>query len=144
MRELRNAVERAAAICGAGAIDVEHLPASVRGEGRPSSAPASAATQLGDKPLKEHLKELERELIQAALEKTGGNQVRAAELLQMPRSTLLALGLSVLFIVVIGFFTYAPIHRQLRWLRRALKTEDETLESIGLNRARSTKTVLDV
>jgi DNA-binding NtrC family response regulator len=97
VRELRNAVEHAVALAHGAAIGVEHLPESVRAAR--AEAPgdlreldpvvarlvAGAAGRVG---LHEDLvKALERAAVAKALELTGGNQVAAAKLLDMNRST---------------------------------------------------------
>jgi len=74
IRELQNVIERAVILCR-GAISVADLPATL-------SACDSDAQELGT------LKDLEREAILSALEKTGGNRRRAAEELGLSRRTL--------------------------------------------------------
>ena len=89
VRELRNAIERAVLLAGS-TIDVEHLPFPDLESPAPEPA---AAPQRGDEPaaatLASELATLERARILDALERTGGNQTRAAELLGMPRRTLI-------------------------------------------------------
>jgi DNA-binding NtrC family response regulator len=78
VRELENVMERALVLSG-GAIGVEHLPDRVReGRGRPD-----LADEQGDLSVKRRLPALERTLIARALESTGGNRTRAAELLDL-------------------------------------------------------------
>jgi len=102
IRELKNAVERAAVVCG-GTIDVRHLPPEVLvarpaeqavaapasvprpGQGAPVPASGGAATGVSA----EH-DSIERQRIIAALEQCGGHQGRAAEVLGISRRTLLA------------------------------------------------------
>lgn len=74
IRELQNVIERAVILCR-GAISVADLPATLL-------ACDSDAQELGT------LKDLEREAILSALEKTGGNRRRAAEELGLSRRTL--------------------------------------------------------
>ncbi len=83
VRELRNVIERAVLIATADdtAIDARHLPASLAAPASTSSSEAAPAS-LGDE-----LADLERQRILDALERCGGNQTRAAELLGMPRRT---------------------------------------------------------
>jgi len=76
-RELRNVMERAALICEGGAIGPQHLDL---GRG---AAPAAAQSDL-----RGEMESLERKRIVEALERSGGNQTRAAEILGMPRRTL--------------------------------------------------------
>jgi DNA-binding NtrC family response regulator len=86
VRELRNVIERAVLITTADdtAIDARHLPVTLAAASPANPASDSAATpaRLGDE-----LADLERERILDALERCGGNQTRAAELLGMPRRT---------------------------------------------------------
>ncbi|MEM9187939.1 MAG: sigma 54-interacting transcriptional regulator [Myxococcota bacterium] len=85
VRELRNAVERAA-IVATGVIRPEDLPAKVRGfrEGLGDDS-LSEGNQL---PLKEQVKDYERQVILQALKACQFNQTRAAQLLQIPIRTL--------------------------------------------------------
>jgi len=80
VRELRNAIERAVVMCTGSVIGVEHLPATVS-RTRPDSAPSALPAEL---------EALERQRIVEALERAGGNQGRAAELLGISRRTLLS------------------------------------------------------
>jgi two-component system, NtrC family, response regulator AtoC len=75
VRELANSLERAAILADADTIDISHLWLD--------DAPASA----GSSALKT-LAELERDAIQRALEATGGNRKKAAELLGIGERTL--------------------------------------------------------
>jgi DNA-binding NtrC family response regulator len=99
VRELRNVIERAAAICGSTGepIGVQHLPPAVRGGGRvPPPLPAAAtggASPMADAPtsaedVRDSVRDFERRRIVDALQKCGGNQTQAAELLGLPRRTL--------------------------------------------------------
>jgi transcriptional regulator with PAS, ATPase and Fis domain len=88
IRELKNAVERAAVV-SAGTIEVRHLPPEVvaarspeRSGAAPAPAPRSGASVEQEAG--------ERQRIIAALEQCGGHQGRAAELLGISRRTLLA------------------------------------------------------
>ena len=89
-------VERALAVRASGAITIKDLQLPVR---RPRSAPsvsklraappaAPDATPL-DLNLRGALEHVERQLIDAALARTGGNRTEAAALLGLNRSTLL-------------------------------------------------------
>jgi DNA-binding NtrC family response regulator len=81
VRGLQQAIAAAvAAAAGAPALRREHLPASITPE--PAPAPAVPARH------KDALADAERARIVDALEKCQGNQTRAAELLGMPRRTL--------------------------------------------------------
>lgn len=91
VRELRNVIDRAVALAGGSAIGIEHLvfdvaPVSARA---PSGA-MPAADGASDGALRDGLAAEEKRRILAALESCDGNQTRAAELLSMPRRTLVA------------------------------------------------------
>jgi len=102
VRELRNAVERAVVVCSGQWFDVLDLPSSVR-EGEESSQDATPsiafrhteidsveAWQRGMQVLdmKARVSAFEEGLIRSAMAEAGDNQTRAAELLGMPRRTL--------------------------------------------------------
>jgi len=74
VRELRNALERAIILARGGAIDVEHLPAELRG-----AAPGTTSQKLAD---------VERAHILRVLEACEHNRTRAAEVLDISRSTM--------------------------------------------------------
>ena len=103
VRELRNVIERAAAICGSSgdAIGVAHLPPAVRGRvggaapasmsaAAPAPSPSTERVVAGSPPedVRGSLRDFERQRIVDALQKCGGNQTQAAELLGLPRRTL--------------------------------------------------------
>jgi DNA-binding NtrC family response regulator len=84
IRELKNAVECAVVLCTGDALEVEHLPAALRGELAESQPPGEEAT------LRSRLADLDRHRIAEALERAGGNQSRAARALGIARNTLIA------------------------------------------------------
>jgi len=84
VRELRNAVTRAAALCTGPVLRAEHFALGVAADVR--SCPP--APPHGVSSVRRELQVFERERILAALEKTDGNQTRAAELLGVSRRTL--------------------------------------------------------
>ena len=100
VRQLRNVVERAAALCERARIEAEDLPSTLRetvglasesrasetsfpGAGEPEPGPGSDHDFFKDK-----VRDYESALIRDALDKTQGNLTRAAELLRMPIRTL--------------------------------------------------------
>jgi DNA-binding NtrC family response regulator len=94
VRELRNVVERAITIAEGNAIGIDELPDSIRGVEQGTrtdsaivvrSVNASVSEPRGLRAL---LRDHEARLIHAALERTGGNQRQAAELLEVPLRTL--------------------------------------------------------
>jgi two-component system, NtrC family, response regulator AtoC len=102
IRELRNVIERAAALCIGDTIEVEHLPLECTLEASPShSAPApttpygldeEAAPPANDMrgEVRQATQTLERKRIINALERCAGNQSAAARLLGISRRTLVA------------------------------------------------------
>ncbi len=87
VRELEHTVERAVALERSGEIQPEQLPDHITNY---NPQRISAEFDLPDSGinLTTHLENLEKTYIVEALRKTGGNQTRAAELLQMPVRSL--------------------------------------------------------
>jgi two-component system response regulator AtoC len=84
IRELENLLERVAVLAEGTEITVRDLPEEIL-----HPAPDRAPVELSDDDLsvKRHSAELERVLIQRALERTAGNKTQAAELLELsPRA----------------------------------------------------------
>jgi transcriptional regulator with GAF, ATPase, and Fis domain len=92
VRELENACERIAQTCTCGTVRVGCMSASIlfRAGSQPPevSVPASVPQQASAISLDDRIRELEANLIAWALKVSGGNKSRAAELLQIKRSTL--------------------------------------------------------
>jgi DNA-binding NtrC family response regulator len=93
VRELRNAIASAALLAGDGAIEPAHLPPAITAAAHLPPAITAAAPARGEagptgRTLRDALAEEERRRIVEALRRSGGNQSRAAELLGMPRRTL--------------------------------------------------------
>jgi two-component system response regulator AtoC len=86
VRELENVIERAMVLAEGDRITLADLPHHVRSPVKPLED-----VELGDDELsvKKHGAVLERRLIQKALERTGGNRTRAAELLELSSRALL-------------------------------------------------------
>jgi two-component system response regulator PilR (NtrC family) len=83
IRELENVLERAVALEATPTILPDSLPATIRGDSpRPGAAPAEALPESGF-DLEAHVQEIERGYISEALKKSGGVQVKAADLLGM-------------------------------------------------------------
>ncbi|MHB1380653.1 MAG: sigma-54-dependent transcriptional regulator [Thermoleophilia bacterium] len=83
VRELQNTIERSTILCPGASIDADDLPEEVK---RGTTASAGAFKLPADGV---DMEEVERELITQALQRTGGNRTRAAELLGVSRHTLL-------------------------------------------------------
>ncbi len=88
VRELENLVERLVVMSGEGEIDVEQLEAHFLSSAPP---PASGAPRLPETGLSfnEVVDRFEADLIEQALERTGWNKNRAAQLLELNRTTLI-------------------------------------------------------
>lgn len=83
VRELQNTIERATILSRGKVIGPDDLPAEIR-------KGASLSSQTINLPAEGvALEKVERELIAQALERTGGNRTKAAELLGISRHTLL-------------------------------------------------------
>jgi two-component system response regulator PilR (NtrC family) len=82
IRELENVIERAVALESTPAILPESLPPTVRGAG-PRADTSSDALPAAGFDLEAHVKQIECGYISQALERAGGVQVKAAELLGM-------------------------------------------------------------
>src|SRR5215813_8526017 len=78
VRELANAVKHGAVLSGGRDVDVEHLPQEVLEPPRPMAQKA---------PLRK-LADVEREHVMAVLEACGGQQIQAARILGIGRTTL--------------------------------------------------------
>lgn len=84
IRELENCIERAAIVCDGNEILPEHLPFSNTSTAQEHK---SGIVNFPDEGV--DLERIEEELIRTALEKSGGNQTRAAKLLNITRSALI-------------------------------------------------------
>jgi transcriptional regulator with PAS, ATPase and Fis domain len=80
VRELRNVIQRAVVLSGSGLIGVEHLPDNVLRAAAPAPAPAGGSVTP--------IREMERDMILRALEETGQDKRRAAQLLGISLKTL--------------------------------------------------------
>ncbi len=96
VREMKNVVERAMLLADGGRLTVRSLPAEIR-EAAASGPPAAVSgegvereegpvVRLGEGGV--DLKQVERQLVEQAIEKAQGNQSRAAELLGITRDQL--------------------------------------------------------
>ncbi len=87
VRELEHALERAVVLADGPVIREEDLPETVRAP--PPRAPAPLEATDGSLSIKRGTRAIEEQLIRAALERTGGNRTRAAELLEISYRALL-------------------------------------------------------
>jgi two-component system, NtrC family, response regulator AtoC len=89
VRELKNAVERAMILVDGDTINVSHLPIRLSEPGSATPLPAGNGDQLIKLPPKGvGLDEIEKELIQQALQYAQGNKTKASKLLRISRDTL--------------------------------------------------------
>jgi len=78
VRELANAMERAVAVAKTNRVDIEDLPPEVR----------QVSPFVSEKGVPRLLKDVEKDCILGALEKTDGNRIKAAQLMGMGVATL--------------------------------------------------------
>ena len=90
VRELSNLVERLAILYPEGEITLEMLPDKYRDSASVADASEEGAVtvEAGGLPLKEHLGQIERTLIEKALNQSNGVVAQAARLLNLRRTTL--------------------------------------------------------
>lgn len=86
VRELKNAIERAMILVDQDMIDVNQLPIRISEPARGSVLPQAAGDQLP--PEGAGLDDVEKELIQQALQYANGNKTKASKLLKISRDTL--------------------------------------------------------
>jgi DNA-binding NtrC family response regulator len=88
VRQLENAIERAVALsAGRKEIEVSDLPPEIQSVPPPTTTPFVEFPDEG-LDLPSYLSRIEQDLIGRALDRTGGNRNRAAELLRIKRTTL--------------------------------------------------------
>ena len=87
VRELKNAIEGALVICDGRFIRPEHL--SLQAQPRTAPCPTDSSTYIEVPVSGIPLHDAERQLITATLRLAGGNQSRAARMLQVSRTTLM-------------------------------------------------------
>jgi sigma-54 specific flagellar transcriptional regulator A len=87
VRELQNILERLAILYPNRTIDRDQLPTPI-GERRRTAEPAMTVIPASGLDLREHLGNIEKQLIRTALEQTDGTVAHAARLLKLQRTTL--------------------------------------------------------
>jgi two-component system response regulator AtoC len=85
VRELENTIERAMVLCDGDVIDTSDLPDRIR----EALDPVHVQLASGELSIKKTAAAIEQILIRRALQKTGGNRTRAAELLEISHRALL-------------------------------------------------------
>jgi DNA-binding NtrC family response regulator len=88
VRELRNVIERAMIIAKERLIRPEDLPERVRQRETEFGTPSAAVTVPRTGNLRRILSETERQVIQDALHRAGGNKTKAAKMLGIHRTSL--------------------------------------------------------
>lgn len=83
VREMKNLMERLVLLSQNGVINKNILPMEVRFPGKPHTC-----FYFESKPLDEIMREVETNAIMDALLRSGGNKAKAAQILQVPASTL--------------------------------------------------------
>ncbi|KJV07479.1 hypothetical protein VZ94_04530 [Methylocucumis oryzae] len=87
VRELENMMERAIVLSGGKTVEIEHLPADILEDKQTKQAPTLQQNLL-DTGLNLQVEQLEKRLIQEALNKTGDNKAKAAQLLAISERSL--------------------------------------------------------
>jgi transcriptional regulator with GAF, ATPase, and Fis domain len=87
VRELRLAMERAAVLCQNAELSAVHLALPQKGQPAPA---ASTVARAAPSNLREQVESFEKQRVIDALDRSGGNQTRAAKLLGVSRGTLIA------------------------------------------------------
>lgn len=86
VREVENVIERAVIMCKGDVIGREHFPIDLRANIKPDSKTLSAASSSDTLPKAVEI--LERQMLVDALQKTGGNKRKAAEMLGLTERIL--------------------------------------------------------
>lgn len=88
VRELENVIERAVNFAKEGIIEEKHLPPALKHYFKPAGLETGSGSHLGPEYYRRQVNETEKEAIITALQATGGNKKKAAELLGISRSWL--------------------------------------------------------
>lgn len=89
VRELRHAIEYAVAVCNGTTIEAEDLQLRLSPVAQPKKPYALKLEELDEVDLRAMQAEIEKETIMWALQQARGDQGRTAEMLKIPRTTLL-------------------------------------------------------
>jgi DNA-binding NtrC family response regulator len=88
VRELENVIEHAVTLCKSDQIAIDDLPDYLRDIGEPANIISIEPGGSRNIDLSEAISDVEAKLIYWALKEAGGNQVKTAEILNIPRTTL--------------------------------------------------------
>ena len=86
VRELENVIERAILLAPGNTLEISDLPPTLKAD----QHPPSGLTPDGISSIKVASRILEKELIERALSKTGGNRTKAAKMLEISRPRLIS------------------------------------------------------
>ena len=86
VRELENVIERSILLAPGNTLEMSDLPPTLN----PDLSPTSALTPEGISSIKEASRIVEKELIERALSKTGGNRTKSAKILEISRPILIS------------------------------------------------------
>jgi transcriptional regulator with PAS, ATPase and Fis domain len=87
VRELENTIERAVLLSNGSTIEPKDLPPRLQGLGSSPRGPSASVPEAGV-DLRKAVEQFENQLIRQALDRTGWNKKRAADLLGINRTTL--------------------------------------------------------
>ena len=85
IRQLHNTIERAVILCESEKIEVEHLACEMMRDNQKKGSFQPTLNELQERSLKDYIENLEKSLLQQALQVSNGNQLKAARLLNEPR-----------------------------------------------------------
>jgi DNA-binding NtrC family response regulator len=88
VRELENIIEHAVTLCKSDQITIDDLPDYLRDIDEPAHIFSIEPGGSRKIDLSQAISDVEAKLIYWALKEVGGNQVKAAEILNIPRTTL--------------------------------------------------------
>jgi DNA-binding NtrC family response regulator len=88
IRELKNSIERICIMQSGPVLLPEYLPQEVTQMSAPLPRAGAEPFEPGESGLEAALDRFEQEMIAAALQKSGGNVLQAAQILKVPRGTL--------------------------------------------------------
>jgi len=85
IRQLHNTIERAVILCESDQIEAEHLACEMMRDIQKKVLSQPTLNELQDRSLKEYIDNLEKSMLQQALQVSNGNQLKASRILNEPR-----------------------------------------------------------